>query len=833
MNDLCTSAEPIVFPALPACPQDASATVSLSGDNLGANPSDPFIRLATADGALLNAPVADVWYQLEAPANHIDIQLESTSLAQPTLALFRGGCNERVPIALSQSAPGAGTAVLSAELEPGQPYLLLVSGKSLDEQGEFQLGLTAFNDCSSCGRRRAQITASPAPVNGTYQAGEEVTFCLTPTLWDPGLALEWLHSVELEFGEGWALDSLQALPPASCSGSGQWAYYDSWESCSTGEQFGPGFAFDAAQGLLCSGGSPLDGDPGNNFGDGPCPGIEAAPLDLEFCWTVRVREEIFLEEEQDLNIRARMLGDGYAGSWMPFSCDEENSATLLARAVPTGSMLPAATVLSGACPGACNGQLFLQGGNAQQYLLIDESGAVLYTGSGTGMSDTLTGLCAGAYLLKIEEGNMVQTTAVEVPERILPEGQVGYVAPCSTSGMFQLITALSDPTADAEYSWSGPNGFQSLVPNPQVDQEGLYELIVTVGDCDLAPLQLQVKHRLPEVSCSASSEAVTFSWVPGAQDTAYQVNVLSGQSGTFLTATTYRVDGLAPGEEVAIELRALGTGICAVRSVEQSCAALICTPPEVSDDQISCAGTAVPLTVDAAAGAVVQWSPAAGLSCTDCATPVASPGATTNYTVNVTAPDGCQTTQTVTVYVDELPGSALPDTALTFCAGEPFSFCLPEGPQYLWISPIGFIRTGNCLNYPITNGSVAGTYKIRVRLDNGCRFFDELQLAEGEDCGDEAIGGAVSNHPGLTADLSEELLEVFPNPAQSQFTVSTELDGEKMLILYDGSGRQLQSWKMEGQHESFSLSEIPAGLYVLKIESDQGVRDRRLLSVKR
>ncbi len=50
-----------------------------------------------------------------------------------------------------------------------------------------------------------------------------------------------------------------------------------------------------------------------------------------------------------------------------------------------------------------------------------------------------------------------------------------------------------------------------------------------------------------------------------------------------------------------------------------------------------------------------SWSPATGLSCTTCANPIASPTATTTYTVTGTTRYGCSDTVTTTVYVDAPP----------------------------------------------------------------------------------------------------------------------------------------------------------------------------------
>jgi gliding motility-associated-like protein len=61
------------------------------------------------------------------------------------------------------------------------------------------------------------------------------------------------------------------------------------------------------------------------------------------------------------------------------------------------------------------------------------------------------------------------------------------------------------------------------------------------------------------------------------------------------------------------------------------------------------------LNIPAAEVASVAWSPAGGLSCTDCLQPTASPDSTTAYTVTVTSVDGCTASASVEVTVTVIP----------------------------------------------------------------------------------------------------------------------------------------------------------------------------------
>lgn len=100
-----------------------------------------------------------------------------------------------------------------------------------------------------------------------------------------------------------------------------------------------------------------------------------------------------------------------------------------------------------------------------------------------------------------------------------------------------------------------------------------------------------------------------------------------------------------------------------------------------------CAGESVQLAVMSTTLGELEWTPAETLSCSDCPNPVASPAATTTYTVSSSI-DGCAIEQSVTVVVPPAPIlNARGD--LTLCPGEsidlnPNGGGGQEGTTYLW-----------------------------------------------------------------------------------------------------------------------------------------------------
>jgi gliding motility-associated-like protein len=74
------------------------------------------------------------------------------------------------------------------------------------------------------------------------------------------------------------------------------------------------------------------------------------------------------------------------------------------------------------------------------------------------------------------------------------------------------------------------------------------------------------------------------------------------------------------------------------------------------------------------------WTPAEGLSCQACATPLASPTQSTTYTLFVGRANSCRQTTTVRVEVLHTALSLPTDTLL--CVGQPLALSLPDSPEY-------------------------------------------------------------------------------------------------------------------------------------------------------
>ena len=140
-------------------------------------------------------------------------------------------------------------------------------------------------------------------------------------------------------------------------------------------------------------------------------------------------------------------------------------------------------------------------------------------------------------------------------------------------------------------------------------------------------------------------------------------------------------------------------------------------PPQASINPLNpiiCAGQSV--TLNASGGVSYQWSPATGLSDPTVASPVASPTASTIYTVTVTNAAGCTATGQVTVNVRATPVLNVSGPQ-TICAGTSTTLSVSGAQSYTW-SPSTGLNNPRAAN-PIASPTQTTTYTV-VGDNGGC-----------------------------------------------------------------------------------------------------------------
>jgi gliding motility-associated-like protein len=133
-------------------------------------------------------------------------------------------------------------------------------------------------------------------------------------------------------------------------------------------------------------------------------------------------------------------------------------------------------------------------------------------------------------------------------------------------------------------------------------------------------------------------------------------------------------------------------------------------------DTVICLGQSVVLNTTGAVS--YRWrTPAQGLSCTDCPSPVASPTTTNTYLVRGRTNFGCEAEDSVQVTVI-VPSQVSTQSTDTICIGESIQLRATGTQQYVW-SPATGLNNPNIPN-PIATPTTTTTYTVRGSDTKGC-----------------------------------------------------------------------------------------------------------------
>lgn len=707
-NDNCSTARNLQLKTPLSCPESNTVTDTFLYNNLGATPSLPFPALAGCSGEAPESG-ADVWFRFSPAGNSITIRLDG-ELETPFVALFENGqegCNGAYPIAC---ASGAGSLELFTYVDPGRFYYLLVSGGNIEDQGKFSLYLSTTSECNPCILgRQGYFTASPAPVNGTFQSGQAVQMCYVVNRWNASSSGEYLHSLELDFGPGWDQSSFLPGPPPSCSGQGVWGFYYGWESASSGLTYGPGFAFD---------GPMPDGNPGNNRGltGESCANIGITAPQLSFCWEITAAECIpgDFGIQNNLGISVRMLGDGFSGAGTGTLCFEERWDDFHAALYCPDPLAPEVTAINGSCGDTCDGALLITGGGESpwNYTVTDSTGNALYSSTNSTATDTVPGLCPGPYTVNVFSISTGENRIVNalVGATAVPQAGATYTLPCIEGEPIGLY-GQAQPSAGAAYSWSGPNGFSSEQKNPLALYPGTYTLVVTTGRCESAPFELVVPPveqtvvaiaedtiiACPDVplTITAGGNATSFTWYDNDSTPVGDSSSITiiPEDGATYRVTAFNDNGCVGFDEVAVSIP---------------------FQPEVTADTggILCPGTEVTLT--ASEGDQFLWSTG-----DTTASITVSPEQSTIYNLEVKGGDGCVVQLSATVSVASSAGIFISPGA-AICEGESASL-FAAGGDISW-------STGDSVSTITVSPLQTTTYSATVTGSLGCVFLRETTV---------------------------------------------------------------------------------------------------------
>jgi len=133
---------------------------------------------------------------------------------------------------------------------------------------------------------------------------------------------------------------------------------------------------------------------------------------------------------------------------------------------------------------------------------------------------------------------------------------------------------------------------------------------------------------------------------------------------------------------------------------------------------VNICGGSGPVPLGATGGTIFSWSPATGLSCTNCQNPIANPATTTTYTVTSNMGGACTNTDQVTVNVEAVPPTASITGNVGICGAGSNTLTASGGNFYLW-------STGETTPSIVVSPGTTTDYHVTVtNFVNGCEAYE-------------------------------------------------------------------------------------------------------------
>ncbi len=234
-----------------------------------------------------------------------------------------------------------------------------------------------------------------------------------------------------------------------------------------------------------------------------------------------------------------------------------------------------------------------------------------------------------------------------------------------------------------------------IVPSPQT--------AISASPPGCAPLTATFNGSLLAVDTSA----INWSWNFGNGNTSVLQNP---PPQLYTTAGSYNIQLIATNSSGCRD------------TVTQIINAYIVPVVTAGADTFICKGTGTTITATGAAN--YAWTPAAGLSCTNCANPVAIPDSVTSYIVQGSTPQGCSSKDTVQVKVI-YPFAMNASKGDTLCQGRSVRLFASGATSYAWSPATGLSSTVSAT--PLATPLTTTLYRVIGTGDRGC-FSDTAYI---------------------------------------------------------------------------------------------------------
>ena len=311
----------------------------------------------------------------------------------------------------------------------------------------------------------------------------------------------------------------------------------------------------------------------------------------------------------------------------------------------------------------------------------------------------------------------VQIPIDTVPPQIAATG--GDITCMSPAINLQLN--YSPPTASV--LWTGPQNFNSILPNPAVSEPGTYTVVVTGANGCTAEAVVVIGLDTMSPQLSASGGLLTCLQ----NQVMLSASVMPANSAVSWTGPqNYSSQELSPIVSVPgiYTLVATSPNGCTGATQVQVNADTDFPQVSIQGGTLNCVQTSLTLmSAVSPAQSILAWSGPQNFSSSQPNPLINIPGA---YTLTVTTPVGCSASASVVVSIDTIPPAITTQGGTISCSQQQIAISAaitPAGSQLNWTGPNNF--TSAELN-PVV--SMPGAYIVTATAPNGCMAISAVDV---------------------------------------------------------------------------------------------------------
>ncbi len=394
--------------------------------------------------------------------------------------------------------------------------------------------------------------------------------------------------------------------------------------------------------------------------------------------------------------------------------------------IPQNIQAPQAVTASGGLLNCTFPTITLQGGSSTTGVIYSWTGPGGFVSSQQNPPVTNP----GTYTLVVTDpvnGCTTQTSTQVTQDPTIPD--ISVVSDSLTCTVKTVTLNATTTTPSVTFNWTGPNNFSSTLEDPTTTVPGNYTVVATAQSGCTASFTYKVLQNIIPPGATATGDTltctITSGTITGGSPTAGASFAWSGPGGFASTLPSPSVT-----QTGTYTLTTTGSNGCTSVATTQVIPDISIPQLSIATGTITCAVPSIQLSATSTTPNVgYQWSGPGNFNSTQPNPTVSVPG---NYTVVVTAPNGCKNSSSGIVK-DDTQGPAIitstPNELNCVTSQVGLNASVPTAGTYLyqWNTNNGNILSGASSQTPQVDQ--AGIYQVVVtNLQNGCTSIKNVEV---------------------------------------------------------------------------------------------------------